>query len=461
MIEKSGDIPFLGENFYTDELKLSELAARPERILGTGASQATLHYCSPAHGGWGVIKVALLVPEIHLLFVCPAACGRHGAIAAIEQGYRKKLSYLCIEDNEIVLGGYEEEIEKGVRALMSRINPRPRALMIFVSCIDDLLGTDHEAALARMEAEHGIPIKLARMNPISMDGKLPPGIRVQKSMYEFLEPPAKKDRGILLLGAYRPPAHNSELARFLNHYGFGPIRHPEYCADFNSFKNLAACAGALLLRPEGKAAGADLETRLGMPVLRSFMAFDQSTIRERYRELAAFLKTLDAGEAPKADIPEFNFDPSLELIENLAREARTLLGEARVALDSTVSIAPFSLALTLVTLGINVTRIYTSQLPEFEKTNLEKLAKLKGDIVVANPSHVRKYGSPQNRLLADIAIGFEAGYATGAPITVPLAFDEQLYGFEGCARVLEAIIHFAEAGRSDLRQQVKDYGLVV
>jgi hypothetical protein len=182
-------------SFYTDELPIAELAASPDRVMGKDAAQATLHYCSPAHGGWGVVRVALLVPETHLLFVCPPACGRHGAIAAIEQGYKKKISYLCISDTEIVLGGYEEEIKRGIREVLRRIQPRPRALVIFMSCIDDLLGTDHTAALRQMEEEHGVPVRLARMNPISTDNKLPPEIGVQKTMYEFLDPSAKKDRG--------------------------------------------------------------------------------------------------------------------------------------------------------------------------------------------------------------------------------------------------------------------------
>jgi hypothetical protein len=116
-----------------------------------------------------VVGVALLVPQVHILFVCPPACGRHGAIAAIEQGCKKKNSYLCIDENEIILGGYEAEIERGVREVMRWIKPRPKALIVFMSCIDDLLGTDHDAAIRRMEEEHEIPIRLARMNPISLD----------------------------------------------------------------------------------------------------------------------------------------------------------------------------------------------------------------------------------------------------------------------------------------------------
>jgi hypothetical protein len=293
-----------------------------------------------------------------------------------------------------------------------------------------------------------------------MDAKLPPGIRVQKSMYEFLEPPAQKDRGIILLGAYRPPAQSSELARFLNHYGFGPIRHPEYCGDFEAFKGMAKSAGALIVRPEGRGAGEELSSRLGIPAHPSFMAYDREGIFRQYQEMADFLNSLDGADKKTEDLESY-FAPSLELMESRAAEARSVLGDAQIALDSTVTIAPFSLALALTDAGINVSRIYTSQLPAFEKPNLEKLARLRGDIVVSNPSHARKYGPRQDRTLADIAVGFEAGYATAAPLTAPLAFDERLYGFEGFTMVLEALIRAAGQEKTDLRRQVKDYGLVV
>jgi hypothetical protein len=452
-------------DFYTDELSLAELGAKPERVLGKDASQETLHYCSPAHGGWGVVRVALLVPEAHLFFVCPPACGRHGAIAAIEQGYKKKISYLCINGNEIVLGGYETEIERGVRELMSRI--RPKALMVFMSCIDDLLGTGHAAAFRRMEAEHGIPIRLARMNPISLDNKLPPGIRVQKTMYEFLDPSAQKDRGIIILGSYRPPSLDSELAAVLNLFGFGPIRHPEYCPDFKSFRQMSDSAAALLLRPEGKAAAADIRSRLGIPACNSFMAFDKDTIAERYRNLFAFLESLaipgktGRGGAEGAEKAASFLAAAQKKTEEREEKARAVLNGARLAIDSTATIAPFNLALALVKAGVNVRRIYANQLPAFERPSLRELARIKGDITVANPNHARKYGPRPAEPLADMAVGFEAGYATVAPVTVPVAFDEQLFGFEGYTTVLDALIRAAEEGKTDLRCQVKEYGLVV
>jgi hypothetical protein len=90
-----------------------------------------------------------------------------------------------------------------------------------------------------------------------------------------------------------------------------------------------------------------------------------------------------------------------------------------------------------------------------------ELAKYKGDILVSNPTHVRKYGPRSVRALTEIAVGFEAGYATAAPITAPLAFDEQMYGFEGYTKILETLVQCVREGASDLRRQVQAYGLVV
>ncbi|MDR3192299.1 MAG: hypothetical protein LBT87_04465 [Treponema sp.] len=459
---------------YTDEMILSELAENPEMVLGKGASASTLHFCSPAHGGWGVIRTALLVPEAYLLFVCPPACGRHGAIAAIEQGQRDRIAYLCLEDREIILGSYQDEIEKGIRQIMERVRPRPKALMIFTSCIDDLLGTDHDPLIEGLESDYGIPIRHARMNPISLDGPLPPPLGIQKTMYELLLPrPPKaagsgrgteagkafrspeKDGRVLLLGCFKSPAADSELARFLAFCGAGPIAHPDFCGTFESFRSLAQCGAALIIRPEGKAAAGDLGSSLGIPVLPAFVGFDRAAVLERYRNMAVFFKSGKEGEL------ERYFEGAMAEREEREGELRSVLGDARIALDGTATCAPFSLALALVQAGLKVCRIYANQLPDFEKNAFGKLRGLKGDIVVANPNHAKKYGKRPSAPLADISIGFEAAYATSSPITVPLAFDEYRYGFEGYSTVLKETLKSLAGERYTLRDQVKAYGLVV
>ena len=115
-----------------------------------GSLGKTLHYVSPAHGGWGVVRIAALVPESYQLFVAPFACGRHGALGGILNGIKDRISYLFIDESDIVSGGYEDLIPEAVEELLASLEKRPKVLMIFVSCLDDLLGTDHVSLNQRL-----------------------------------------------------------------------------------------------------------------------------------------------------------------------------------------------------------------------------------------------------------------------------------------------------------------------
>jgi nitrogenase molybdenum-cofactor synthesis protein NifE len=446
-------------NERTDALPLSQLLPDPGRVLGTAASDSTLHYCSPAHGGWGVVRAALLVPETYLLFACPAACGRHGAIAAIEQGYKERVGYLCLTEDELVMGGYEEEIVNGVRETIKRV--KPKALILCVSCIDDLLGTDHEMSIAGMEREHGIPVRLARMNPISLDGKLPPPLRIQKTMYEFLVPPTVKDRSVIVLGAFVPPSNESELALFVAAAGFGPLTHPAFCRTFEKFSTLSAASAALVIRPEGTAAAELVERKLRIPAITAPVCYSRERIAERYRIIADALMAI-GGEDP--DVGGF-LSPLAAETEDLADRVASVAGKMRIAIDASATASPYDLALALHESGFNVTHIYAERMPLYESKSFAALAEKKPGISIINPTHSRRASGIPDMPLADVAIGFAAGYATGAPVIVPVAFDEARYGFEGFRSVLteieKAILANMTKDGSGLKESIRSYGLVV
>jgi nitrogenase molybdenum-iron protein alpha/beta subunit len=108
----------------------------------------SLHYASPAHGGWGVLKAGQLIPESYHLFISPAACGRHGSLAAQMEGRRGTVSYLHLTEESIVSGDYEQEVLEAADLLIAMRTGRgrrPKVFSLFVSCIDDLLGTDLDA----------------------------------------------------------------------------------------------------------------------------------------------------------------------------------------------------------------------------------------------------------------------------------------------------------------------------
>jgi hypothetical protein len=194
------------------------------------------------------------------------------------------------------------------------------------------------------------------------------------------------------------------------------------------------------------------------------VAFDTPSIIACYQRVMDFLASLDGrGAGYRVSARELFAEKADETAEKLERAAAALKG-GTVAVDSTATASPFSLALALAKGGVKVNRVYANYLPPHERAALKELAGIDGSVVAANPNHYKKFGARPERPLSDIAIGFEAAYAASAPVTVPLAFDEGRYGFEGFQMILDALIDAAEGKQNaaiGLREQIRSYGLVV
>ena len=101
----------------------------------------TLSYTAPSHGDWGIVRIAALVPETHLLFVSPSACGRHGALAEKFAGIILKL--MCYYRAAIDWNGWTERpdpalIDRAVAKIAKRrvgtlncLFPDENALIVF------------------------------------------------------------------------------------------------------------------------------------------------------------------------------------------------------------------------------------------------------------------------------------------------------------------------------------------
>ncbi|MBS3936623.1 MAG: hypothetical protein KGZ43_10670 [Sulfuritalea sp.] len=432
------------------EMRIADLIANPGALLGSSATGACLHYCAPTHGGWGVVRTAMLVPELYMLFVCPSACGRHGAIAAIEHGCKDRVGYLCIEDHEIVLGNYEDEIRNALPALMAQIKPAPKAFSIVVSCIDDLLGTDYDQMLEEFEDTYGIPFRLGRMNPISLDGKLPPGKRVQRDMYDLLQAPLSRDRSIALVGTFQPIAAESEIHAMLKAAGWQALRHIANCRSFEEFQRLGAASLNLATRPEGLAAAQNLLEKYGTPFIFAPTSFSETGILRRYEDLAqATGMAVDCAE-------------NQAQLRVLAEATRDEVGDRSIAIDGSATCAPFDLARALIEAGFNVSAIFTEKLPDFERPAFEWLAVHAPDLKVALPVSPTNSWRRPDTPTADIAIGFTAAYLTAAPHVVPISFDEGLYGYHGMSMVYQALRQSLSNTQSEsLEDMVNAYGLVI
>ena len=247
--------------------------------------EKTLHYVSPAHGGWGVIRVAACMPESYMLFVAPFACGRHGALGGILHGVKNKVSYLYIDESDIVSGNYEHLVPDALDELLLSLPSRPKVMMIFVSCLDDLLGTDHESLNAELSEKHpDIRFITCHMNPFKKDTKIPPMVNLQCSLFSILKKSSTKKNQINMIGNNAPISEDCELFSLMSKIGY-TINHIGKTKTLDEFLDFSSSLLNLVLSPSASLSSKLMEKNLGIPFIKAFPTYDVKEIEETYHKI--------------------------------------------------------------------------------------------------------------------------------------------------------------------------------
>lgn len=323
----------------------------------------TLHYCSPAHGNRGNVRVGMLVPESIQLFAVPFACGRHGAISAIQKGYKDRLFYLYIDQSDIIRG-YDDAIVQAVEQVLSFVERRPRVMLIFVSCLDDLIGTDHEALMDRLSEKYpDIIFRDCHMNPISKGGKMPPPVNIQRRVFGLLSPAAEKDMGVNLVGNLVDIPPECELHQVLRDKGLGPLRHITQYDTFDGFQQMARSQANLVLVPAARYAAEQMNRSLKIPYLYLPVSYRLETIDEQYRQIHQMLLSQRNGDAFDLEIPRMRASQAIE-------KARSAVGDTPVIVDASATAHPFDLARALMEYGFSVRRIAAQECPACDQDNM-------------------------------------------------------------------------------------------
>lgn len=427
----------MSENIY--HLKISELN-RHAPALGTkgrAVSGACLHYCAPGAGGWGIVRIALLVPESVMLFIAPHGCGRHGSVASMQLGYRDRIFYLDVSESDLVIGTHIDRIDEVVDYILSRLPQKPKAFLICASCIDDLLASDYRGITRRLTKKHGIPFGEVHMNPITMSSSAPPALNVQRSIYRFLwdsskdlRDPSKKrtpGRNINLIGHYSAVDPNSELYPLLQKAGFENIRQVSGCRSFKDFLKMKDSVCNILLKPFGRLAAADMERELGIPCTKKFIRYRAEGVADSYRELEEFLDL-------KLDYRPYYMD-----VQGKIEAYRARLRGLRIAIGEEVNGSAFELACALAEYGARIAFIISSAVADYEWEYVERLQRIDPAIPVYTSYHPTMAMIGHVGEKADLAIGFDASYICQDARLMILDNDEQHYGFEAVTALLDGI----------------------
>ena len=201
-------------------ISAAELAARtrdniPEELQSSKnliySSPATLAFNSPGAQGFGVKRAGLAVPESVMLLVSPGCCGRNTAALGRDRKYADRFYYLLQDDNDIITGRHLNRIPEAVKEICDSREKLPSAVMICITCVDALLGTDMDRVCRKCSEVAGVPVVPCYMYALTREGRLPPMASVRRSVYSLLEKRPRKSNAVNIMGYFSPLYDDCEL----------------------------------------------------------------------------------------------------------------------------------------------------------------------------------------------------------------------------------------------------------
>lgn len=413
----------------------------------------TLRYGSPAHGGWGIVRMGHLVPQCYELFVCPFACGRHGALSSILQGRKDRVSYLYIDEADIISGSYEDLIFEACEELLEVLRERkkyPKVLMVVTSCIDDLMGTDCDKLEEELEKRFlDVKFIFGHMNPITLDKKTPPGITMQNKIYSLLNKTDLSDEGVNIIGNLTPLVTENELFGVLKSLRFDTIRHISNFKTFDGFQNMAKSKLNVLISPKAKMACELMEKNLKIPYIELYNSYNPENILQNYEKFSDYM-----GNRLK-----FDFEIEINNLDKTIRELKNILKDFPIVLDEEAVLFPYEFSDFLLQNGFNVKKIFATSPKLTDIDYFNNIKKRYKDVELIIPYNPKQRFAPE-KLEECVSIGLESGYLTSSFHNVGLCGEDGLYGFFGLNYILEKILD-SYKNKTDLKENIERAGLVV
>lgn len=402
------------------------------------SSPATLAYNSPGAQGFGVKRAGLAIPGSVMLLVAPGCCGRNTTILSELGGYSDRFFYLLMDETDIVTGRHLKKIPQAVEEIYDSLDEKPSVVMICITCVDALLGTDMERICRKAEERAGIPVLPCYMYALTREGRKPPMVHVRQSIYSLLRPRKKKSTSVNLLGYFAPLIEDCELYVLLRQIGIKTVREISRCTSFEEYLDMAEANFNLVLHPEARYAAADIRKRLGIPSIELRRLYQIDKIRNQYALFAAALG--------------YEMDDSVyyKETEDAIAAFRERYPSVTFAIGEGCNANAFELSLALLRYGFAVSEIFAS-VGEEDFIYLEKIAALS--------PHTRVYSNLEPTMLyydcqecpADITIGKDAAYYHPDAVHLEWSDDIQPFGYAGvrhffteCEKVLRSA-----AGKGD------------
>ncbi len=434
------------------------------------SSPATLAYNSPGAQGFGVKRAGLAIPESVELVVSPGCCGRNSTVEGGAAGFSEKIFFLRMDETDLVTGRHLTKIPQAVKEIADFYEPRPKVVVLCVTCADALLGTDMERVCRRAEAENpDIKVIPTYMYALTRESIKPPMVAVRRSIYSLLEKlptadcqlplekPASPDYkkilsstdkngtrtadnrseygafggSVNLLGHFAPLYDSCELYELLRRLGFDKINEISRCRTFEEYKTLANAELNLVLHSEANYAAEDLRRRLGTPYAELKRLYQADKIHKQY---VLFGAALDQ----KPDDTEF-----YEAAKERVHAFREKFAGASFSVGQTLNAEPFELALALARYGFRVDALFAN-LNEGSYPYIRQLALVSPDTKLYLPASPTMLNYRIGQEKSNFSLGRDAEYWLPEAANIPWNSERQPFGFDGLVKLLDEIDAAAE-----------------
>ena len=417
--------------YYIEASELSALGPDriPDQLVSSRhliySSPATLAFNSPGAQGFGVKRAGLAIPGSVMLLAAPGCCGRNTTILSELGGYSEKFFYLMMDETDIVTGRHLKKIPEAVEQVCSSLEERPSVVMICITCVDALLGTDMERMCRKAAKRVSLPVLPCYMYALTREGRKPPMVHVRQSLYSLLEKRKKKSTSVNLLGYFAPLTPDCELYGLLRQMGIRKIREISRCRDYQEYLSMAEANFNLVLHPEARYAAEDLRKRLDIPYIELSRLYQIDRVHRQYELFAAALGTqIDDRE---------EYDRTLKTVEDFRRRHPGLTFSVGEGCNANA----FELSLALLRYGFSVAEIFASPSKE-DFVYMHKIAALSpGTRIYSNLEPTMIYYDLKNTL-TDLAVGKDAVYYHPETAGIEWSDDIAPFGYAGIRHFFEA-----------------------
>lgn len=422
--------PLIPYSITIEELAKLGSANIPKELISSSHliynSPAALAFNSPGAQGFGVKRAGLAIPGSIMLLIGPGCCGRNTTILSEMGGYSERFFYYQMDETDIVTGRHLRKIASAIEEILATQTVCPSVVMVCMTCVDALLGTDMEQVCKKATQKIGVPVVPCYMYALTREGRKPPMVDVRRAVYSLLEKQTRNRRTVNLIGYFSPLQDDCELYELLKNMGIHTIHELARCKDYDSYKTLSQANFNIILHPEARLAAQDMQERLGIPSIELTRLYQVAKIHTQYQALGRTL-----GVSVEDTV-------WWEQAKDIVSEIKQRCAGIRVSIGEMQNGNAYEMALALTKYGFAVKEIFAN-ISENDYVYIRHLTELTPlTKVYSNLSPSMIYYEDGHEHI-DVTIGKDCSYYHPHAVHVHWDEDIQPFGYAGVISLLKRI----------------------